>query len=81
MGPGCFWMGGMWIFPVIMIVVMLTVVYLIFGRGGFRSAGCGPVRYYRLFHGQESALEILKKRYAEGEVTREEFEEIKREIS
>ena len=25
MGPGYFWMGGMWIFPVIMIVVMLIV--------------------------------------------------------
>jgi putative membrane protein len=29
---------------------------------------------------QESALDILKKRYARGELTREEFERMKQEI-
>jgi putative membrane protein len=42
------------------------------------------VRYYRdgnikLFH-KEKPLEILKLRYARGEITREVFEEMKREL-
>ncbi len=30
--------------------------------------------------GRESALEILKQRYARGEITREQFEEMKKDI-
>jgi len=30
--------------------------------------------------GQESAIEVLKKRYARGEITKEEFEEKKKDI-
>ncbi len=80
MGPEYFWMGGMWIFPIIMIVVMLIVVYLIFGRGNIRPPWCGPSQYYDNVKSSEPALEILKKRYAKGEITKEEFEQMKNDI-
>ena len=84
MGPEFFWFGGMWIFPVIGIIVMLFVVYMIFGRGDYRGMGCGPWRSYDKYFtenkGSESALEILSKRYATGEITKEEFERMKKDI-
>ncbi len=80
MGPEYFWSGGMWIFPIIMIIVMLIVVYLIFGRGNSRAPWCGPSQYYDNVKSSESALEILKKRYAKGEITKEEFEQMKIDI-
>jgi len=81
MGPEYFWGSGMWVFPLIMLTVMLVVVFLIFGRRGFR-----PPWMDRRGDGQgerqesESALDILKKRYAKGEITKEEYEEIKRDV-
>ena len=81
MGPGYFWMGGMWIFPIIMIVVMLIVFYLIFGHGTIRP----PWYYYDQYLGipknSESALDILKKRYAKGKITKEEFKQMKGDIA
>ncbi|GMQ79874.1 MAG: SHOCT domain-containing protein [Thermodesulfobacteriota bacterium] len=80
MGPGYFWWGGMWIFPIIMITVMIIVLYLIFGRGGFRLPWQDHENYSGRKEDSETALDILKKRYAKGEITKEEFEEMKRTI-
>jgi len=77
MGPGHYWWGdmwwgGMWIFPLIMLTIMLVVVYLMFGRGGWRPPWSGDR--------SETALEILNKRYARGEISKEEFEQIKKDL-
>ena len=81
MGPEYFWGGGMWIFPLIMLTVMLVVVFLIFGRRGFRPPGMDHRGYGRGERQEsESALDILKKRYAKGEITKEEYEEIKKDL-
>jgi putative membrane protein len=83
MGPEYFWMHGMWVFPLVMPIVVLTVllvvVYLIFGRGGFRPPWQNG-GHYEDRPRSEDALDILKKRYAKGEITREEFEQMKKDI-
>ncbi len=71
-----YWWGPMWFFPmvmpIVMIVVLVVCLYFIFGRGKPWEPHPGKE--------SESALEILKKRYARGEITREEFDQMKRDI-
>ena len=81
MGPENFWGSGMWIFPMIMMIIMLLVVFGIFGQGRFRppwSKGAG--RHHSESPGSETPLEILKKRYAKGEITKEEFDQMKKDL-
>ena len=83
MTPDQPWMwhwGGMWIFPMIMFVVMIIFFIVLLRRGGCRPPWWGPGGYHRDNGEADSALEILKKRYAKGEITKEEFEQIKKDI-
>jgi putative membrane protein len=62
--------GGMFM-GILFIIVLGIAVYFIFQY--IRSTkGVGPA--------QETPLDILKKRYAKGEITKEEFERIKNEL-
>jgi putative membrane protein len=85
MHPDYVWWGPMWFFPmampVIMLVVLFLCLYFMFGRGGVRPPWHNTDRVSGP-GGQESesALEILKKRYASGEISKEEFEQIKKDI-
>ncbi|MBI5634552.1 MAG: SHOCT domain-containing protein [Nitrospirae bacterium] len=67
--------GGMWMFfhfifwILVIIGVVLLIVWIV------RQ----PHRYER-GHGEESPLDVLRKRYARGEISKEEFERIKKDI-
>lgn len=69
MGTGGY--GGMFMWLIIIIVIAVTV-YLVYNKniGGGESFGGR----------QESALDILKKRYAKGEISKEEFERLKQDL-
>ena len=77
-GYGGFW--GMWFMPVIMIVVWGLIIWgivaLVRGtvRGGWGRDGSSELH-------PDSAMEILKKRYARGEISKEEFEERKKNLA
>lgn len=67
---GWAWMGGgMWIFWILLIVVIVVLIKAMTGSG-IDSPTERP----------ESPLEILKERYARGEINEDEFERRKREL-
>ena len=71
---GTFWNGfhWWWIIPIAMMVFCFLMM-----RGHRGCLGS----WSRSHHGTESAREILDKRYALGEISKEEYEEKKRHIS
>lgn len=85
MSPNYFWMQGMWGFPglvpILVLVVLAAVVFMLLGRG--RSRTLGPDHGYEPQDrpASESALDILKRRYAKGEISKEDFEQMKKDIN
>ena len=75
-----FWHWSFWWFPLFMpifwIVIIAVVLYLVFRRGGPRK----PWEPAQESGPRESALDILKKRYAKGEISKDQFEQMKRDI-
>jgi len=70
MGYG--WYGGMFTW-IILIIVVVIIVYLFLNRSRSVKPSDGSTK--------ESAMDILKKRYAKGEITKEDFDKLKKDIS
>ncbi len=78
---------GWEIFPIIGLVFMAIMLFFMFGPSGpfgSRRSGWGPGDG---LNGQDgsgsgtaSVLEILKRRYASGEITKEQYEEMRRDL-
>lgn len=68
-GFGAGWMLFGWLMMVAWWVIIFGGVFLVI-RAVMRSTNGGG----------RSALDILKERYAKGEITKKEFEEMKREV-
>ena len=83
MTPDQPWMwhwGGMWVFPMIMFGKMIIFFFLFFRRGGCRPPWWNPGEHHRKDGETDTVLEILKKRYTKGEITKDEFEQMKKVI-
>ena len=74
MGPGTAGGWGLgWLFPLVFWGALITGIVLLIRGAGQRGGGSLP-------QGGETALDILKRRYARGEITRGEFEGMKRDL-
>lgn len=69
------WMGGgMWFTWIFWLIVLVLIVWFIANQLNKNKQDSQTP-------GQESAMDILKKRYAKGEITKEQFEQMKRDLS
>ena len=78
------WFGPWFVFPIIGVALMVVVLFLVFGprgpfaylagRGGGEHSGVGAAS-------GETALDILKRRYARGEITKEQFDQMRRDVA
>jgi len=77
-GLESFWISYWWVFPLILMVLCYFGMRGRRGSGmcGFRSRGNDT----RDIHPTDSAIDILDKRYALGDLSREDYEERKRTI-
>jgi putative membrane protein len=70
-GSGWWWMGGWLMMLVFWALVIAGIVVLIrFATSAAPRRG-----------GAETPLEILRRRYAAGELTKEQFEQMKRDVA
>ena len=67
--------GFMWLFPILFFVVCMFFMRGMFGRG---SHGCG-FKNDSAAH-EDNAREILDKRFAKGEITKEEYGEMTKSL-
>ena len=80
MGPGVMWRGGNWMWGVGMWPG--AVAMLVFW-GALIVGAILVARHFGGVPGSEarpSSLDILKRRYASGEVTREEYQQMRRDL-
>jgi putative membrane protein len=62
----------MWIFPLMFLVVMLLFL--------FRGAGWPMCAGHGMHKREESAREILDRRYARGEISRADYQQMKKDL-
>jgi putative membrane protein len=65
-----FWGGGAIMWVLLLIIIGILVYFLAQNLSSGASVGTS----------KDTPLEILKKRYARGEITKDEFEEMKRSL-
>lgn len=80
MGGAWGWIGGifmMFFWILVLVAVVLLIRWLLAAGGNRAVTPCGPQSPQGPV---ESALDILKKRYASGEITKEQFDLMRRDL-
>lgn len=71
MFPDHMWFAGVWFFSIFFLVVLIFIGFSFLHRGRFGPSG----------DASETPLTVLKRRYANGEISKEEFDRMKQDVS
>ncbi|HRN27321.1 MAG TPA: SHOCT domain-containing protein [Ignavibacteriaceae bacterium] len=66
--------GGMWLGWIFWLVILVLIIWFIFNQIYKNKKDFSTPEH-------ETALDILKKRYAKGEITKEQFEQMKKDLN
>ena len=88
MEPHMWWEGGfrwMWVFPFTFMVLMMVFIAIcafgLFRRSGWWGHSCPMCGWRpRGTQDQETPRQILDRRYASGEITKEQYESMKHDL-
>lgn len=69
-----FWGGGMWFGWIFWVAIIGLIIWLVLNQSNRHREEYFPPKT------TESPMDILKKRYAKGEISHEEFERMKKNI-
>ena len=75
--------GGIWMVLMMPIgLIVLVVIGYFIWRGLGWGGGCGGDHYghYSSYGEKENAMEILRQRYARGEISKDQYEQMKKDI-
>ncbi|MGM0366390.1 MAG: SHOCT domain-containing protein [Actinomycetota bacterium] len=72
-GGGLIWMIFFFIFIIAIIIAIILLIVWLVKKASYNSGGSPRPQ-------TKNALELLKERYARGEITKDEFETIKKDI-
>jgi putative membrane protein len=68
------WGGGMWFGWIFWFIIIGIIIWLLINQSG-RNRNQNQINPHN-----ESHLDILKKRYAKGEITKEQFDQMKKDL-
>ena len=74
-----FGMGFMWLWPIGLVIIGI-IIYCAIISSTHRGSCSQHSHNQQPQHSDSRALEILKQRYAKGEITREQFLQMKEEL-
>lgn len=76
------WMGaGLgWIFMVIFWAVLIGAIFALVRGAFWRERNCCNNEPKKFETGRNEAMDVLKKRYAKGEISKEDWEKMKKDL-
>ena len=77
---------GLFMFPIVVIILAVVGYFIFRGCGWGWGGGCCGGHTTRYEHSyseekKETSIEILKRRYANGEISKEQYEQMKKDLT